>query len=668
MPALRYRQVHLDFHTSEAITGIGAAFDARKFQEALQHGQVDSITVFAKCHHGWHYHPTAVGAQHPHLSFDLLAAQRAAASAIGVRTPVYISAGLDERQAKLNGGWLRRHQDGTVPWAGKLTDAGFHELCMNTPYLDTLVAQARETTRLYGEHGIFLDIVSPRPCWCSTCIKTLVDQGEDPRDLAAVTRLGRKVYLNYVRRINEAIHSERPGVGIFHNGGHIAVGDVELAAANPNHLELESLPTGGWGYDHFPLTVAYARRQTCADGSAKPCLGMTGKFHTSWGEFGGYKHPNALRYEAAATIAQGARVSVGDQLHPSGAIDVATYGLIGSAYAEVAAKEPWVREAQVIAEVAMLSLEACDAGVAGKRRDDASASDQGAARVLLDGHLLFDVVDTKESWDAYRVLVLPDAVPMNAALAARLRAYVAQGGKVLASGTSLLLDGQPVLEVGCRDAGECVHDPDYLRPSAPLAPWGDASFVVYAKARKLELTGGTVLATRDEPYFNRDLAHFCSHQHAPNSGRDGGPAIVAGRDGILCAHPLFAVYQERGTQAVRDLLLRCLRQLLGKPLVVGTLPAAARVFLNRQETERRDVLHLLFAQIAVRGNLWGKPIQIIEDLVPLPPTTLSVRRAAKPSAITLAPQGTALPFTWADGAATFTVPTFECHQMVVLAD
>ena len=25
------------------------------------------------------------------------------------------------------------------------------------------------------------------------------------------------------------------------------------------HLELESLPTGGWGYDHFPLSARYAQ-------------------------------------------------------------------------------------------------------------------------------------------------------------------------------------------------------------------------------------------------------------------------------------------------------------------------------------------------------------------------------------------------------------------------
>jgi hypothetical protein len=63
-------------------------------------------------------------------------------------------------------------------------------------------------------------------------------------------------------------------------------------------------------------------------------LGMTGKFHTTWGEFGGYNHPNSLRYECAAMLAYGAKCSVGDQLHPNGTLAPSTYEIIGEAYRE----------------------------------------------------------------------------------------------------------------------------------------------------------------------------------------------------------------------------------------------------------------------------------------------------------------------------------------------
>ena len=100
---MRFRQVHLDFHTSEHIPDIGKKFDKKQFQDALKLGHVDSITLFSKCHHGWSYHPTKANRIHPGLSFDLLGAQIDAAHEIGVRTPVYISAGFDEKYAHYSG-------------------------------------------------------------------------------------------------------------------------------------------------------------------------------------------------------------------------------------------------------------------------------------------------------------------------------------------------------------------------------------------------------------------------------------------------------------------------------------------------------------------------------------------------------------------------------------
>src|SRR5438034_761106 len=61
MEELAFRQVHLDFHTSGEIPGVGEAFDPDAFVATLQAAGVNSITCFAKCHHGLSYYPTEVG-------------------------------------------------------------------------------------------------------------------------------------------------------------------------------------------------------------------------------------------------------------------------------------------------------------------------------------------------------------------------------------------------------------------------------------------------------------------------------------------------------------------------------------------------------------------------------------------------------------------------------
>src|SRR5690606_21991301 len=46
----------------------------------------------------------------------------------------------------------------------------------------------------------------------------------------------------------------------------------------------------------------------------------------------GFKHADAIKYEAAAMISNGAACNFGDQLHPSGQLDIETYRNIGKAY------------------------------------------------------------------------------------------------------------------------------------------------------------------------------------------------------------------------------------------------------------------------------------------------------------------------------------------------
>jgi hypothetical protein len=193
-------------------------------------------------------------------------------------------------------------------------------------------------------------------------------------------------------------------------------------------------------------------------------LGMTGKFHQTWGEFGGFKRPEALRYECAAMLAFGAKCSIGDQLHPSGAMNPDTYALVGAAYAEVEAKEPWAVGAQNVADIALVSPESLKAvdrpaffGHGG------SPADEGAARMLLEIQAAFDVVDTEADLMRYKVVILPDDVPLEPsdAFARRLAAYLAGGGQLLLSGKSGMTPDASAfaLDLGLTVEGRGAFDP-----------------------------------------------------------------------------------------------------------------------------------------------------------------------------------------------------------------
>ncbi len=652
MNSLPFRQIHLDFHTSGAIEGIGSRFSKEQFQEALKAGHVNSITVFSKCHHGWSYHPTAVNRMHPGLSFDLLKAQLEACAEIGVRAPVYISAGFDEKEVAAHPDWLCWSTPGG-PTPEDLGAAHYHLMCYNTPYLDLLAAQVEEVMRLYNPCEIFLDISAVRVCHCPNCRKEMLERGEDPENPADLRRQGERVYARYCERMAQAVHRYNPDTAIFHNAGNIIRGRRDLAHRD-THLELESLPTGGWGYDHFPMSAAYVR------GLGMDFLGMTGKFHTTWGEFGGFKHPNALRYEAALSIACGAKCSVGDQLHPDGEMNLSTYRLIGAAYAEIEAKEPWCDHVESVADIGVLSTEAVN-GFAG--RD--CHSDIGANRILLEGKYLYDILDLESDFSKYKLLILPDEIRLNAALTERLSDYLAAGGKILATGVSGLKVNADefALPFGAEFLGENPFRPNYYIPKFETVN-GETAYVMYQQGYRIRPeSSATCFALEQDSYFNRTPEHFSSHQHTPNNPDTSAPAAVLTKNTAYLNWKLFSEYAEMGSFHIKELLCYAIDALLDKEKTLTTdLPDRGVTTLMKQEAENRLIHHLLFAYTTNRGQ----KTEVIQDTIPLYNIHASIKSSKAPKEVYLAPSKDPLPYTYENGIISYTIPKLEIHQMVVI--
>ena len=59
------------------------------------------------------------------------------------------------------------------------------------------------------------------------------------------------------------------------------------------HIEVESLPTGGWGYNYLPYVGRLVRS------FGLPMVSQTGRFHRSWGDMA------SLKPEAACVMSVG---------------------------------------------------------------------------------------------------------------------------------------------------------------------------------------------------------------------------------------------------------------------------------------------------------------------------------------------------------------------------
>ena len=228
-PAI-WRQIHLDFHTPPQIENIGERFVAEDFVRVLKGAGVDQINLFAKCHHGYSYHDTAVGERHPGLSFDLLRAQHDACKAAGIKVQIYVSAGWDELAAARNPEWRKLGRDGEViTFNGKVMEGGWLELCFNTLYLDYLCAQIEEVATLFPDcDGLWLDIIHQDNCYCPRCVSAMSEAGLDPSDAASAALQMRETRQLYLERSTAAARKINPAMPVFHNMGHSPRGDRSI--------------------------------------------------------------------------------------------------------------------------------------------------------------------------------------------------------------------------------------------------------------------------------------------------------------------------------------------------------------------------------------------------------------------------------------------------------
>ena len=682
MHKLRFRQIHLDFHNSPFIPDIGKKFDKKLWQERLQMAHADSITCCSCCHHGLSYHPTQVGRQHPGLNgFNLLRAQMDAAHEIGVNVPIYISAGASDHAAEMHPEWRTIVSDFPLAYLGGWTSSplipGFRTLCFNTPYLDYLADLIREAVRLFPEaDGVFFDIVSQQPCCCKWCMKSMKELGFDPLKDEERVAHAKLVLQKYYERATEATRSLRSDMPVFHNSGDVPIGSREILPYF-SHLELESLPTGGWGYDHYPMTAAYCRNL------GLDFLGMTGKFHQAWGEFGGFKHPNALEYECAAMLANNSKCSIGDQLHPSGVLDLTMCRNVGAAYSKVEKKEPFCRDAISGATTTLLCAppdsKSSFIGIPalGKARN----ANNGAGRFLLESHLPFDIVD--DDMDFYgNLLIVANESPRPRATLEKINDFIRRGGKVVMTGSSIFAEGEedhPVIEVEGKVGPMSEYCPDYILPPKCIASFIETPFLMHLSSRRFTTSPEKSLGDVYDPYFNRTYEHYSSHAAAPyKPEKSGFSAGVIGKSVLYFAHPVFSLYYLTGMVCLKEFMFNALKLFAADRLQVLTqnLPSGGRLTLMHQIEQRRYIAHFLYATTPLRGvpqetelpnyQHEAKPVEVIEELLPLYGVQAQVRIPKTVKSVRLQPENRVIPFQQKDDVVIFEIAQFTCHAMAVI--
>ena len=491
---------------------------------------------------------------------------------------------------------------------------------------------------------MFFDIYHDHACYCETCLRRLESEGVDLDDTYAVTYSYTMAIREHMKEIREVIAETHPEATVYFNSAtHVddTIRFRERLFDMNTQQELEDLPTTWGGYDKLPIEAKFH----LGDGSR--VLAMSGKFHKSWGEFGGFKHPDAMKYEAAAMIANGAACNFGDHLHPSGELDIETYRSLGEAFRYVEEIEAYGPGGVPFSRLGIwLTLD--------------RPADYGTANILLELQQDF-VIANEANLDSLSALILPSRPSLTEAQAAHISKWVEKGGKLIVfGGGALSADGSRFLiDVGAEVLGPSEYHFDYTVVKPEIGDGLVATpFLNYEAGLRTQLTTGESLGAIREPYFNRTYKTYSGHQNTPFRLEDSPyPAIVRQGNVIFFAHALDRLYYTHAVRLHRDVVQNALDLLEYEPAVaVSGLGSCGRLFVLHQPQEHRYVAHLLYSPALQRGE-----VKVIEDFPLVDLAKLQINLPEEITEVFTVPGKVAL-----RPSSEIAVPPFRMHTAIVL--
>ena len=749
-----FRKLHLDYHQPPWMPGVAAQVTpelARQQAGMFRESGVEAVEFFAHDHHGYCFFPAdPPGRPHPGLGSDYVGNMTAALKAEGLRTIAYLNVYTNVWLKDEHPDWVLRTPDGARIGGGWLQFEGSF-MCPSSPYLrEYFLPLLGQLVRRYDLDVIWLDAgiwLADTLCHCDYCraayrtdtgrelpqgwpspatrpsdVKkwaqhsppqaqrwTLSDvDGEDENWLAWTTwRLGQVP--PYLKAIRETLDNVRPGILFTDNSSgrftlpQPLVEDGRLARwLRPAELGIDfaSSDPVPWGGNH-EIILSREGRYHATSGLAFDF--MNERFH-KWGEWQ-LRATTDFELEFATILAVGGRCFFADQPYPDGTLEPAIYAELRRAYDFVAQREPFVRDAEMVPDVALLASAPSqlfgplgsgrnpgrvDYGLVGgdhaARRTDRIDGAHLALTELGIQTLLYDEPTLRERLADQTAVIVAEQPLLEEATLDALARYVEDGGSLLVTGRSGWWDEAgrartdarlyDLLGLRVRDVYPApVH---YVRtraafrgdaalPDIPLQCWGTAVAVEPVEAAVLaDLLGPLPAVWRDGVQDEAHWQHYTTMGACPPDKEVLGPAVTVRRYGkgfaFFSAVDPFAAYRHEGHHLARLFITRLMA--LVAPVERRRLSAEKplNVELSLQRQGERLIVHLLnYTGQKRAGNLAH-----VEELIPVRDILLRVQTGDCPKQVILQPGDTPLPYDFAAGVTTVVVPELHIHAMVVI--
>lgn len=554
-----------DNHTHRENPDVGKDFDAEYFVGQVERCGVDYLAVHARCNQGYTYYNSKLGTRHPSLTYDMFGELAKVCQKKNITLGAYFNGGISTMEAIAHPDWRTFRFPGTESSAAGTPHSV--SMCYNSPYRQHLLDMIKEVLTNYPVKGIFIDCLLPYPCVCPICTKMMKERGFEPSDKEQVIEFQRQSVLSLCSDIGAVVNACVEEPILFFNGPFFGpVKNIDTI------FDCECLPTGGWGYECLPI-LAHSTRNI-AEG--KQILNMTGRFY-AWGDFGGLRPAESLKYDLFYGLAHGMRPNIGGHTHPRGDREEAVFDRICEVYSELQKYDEHYENAKNLTDAAIIFPQE---GQSFRLANPLIS----ATRMLDELKVQFDILfaDCDKSWLDYKLIVLPEKVGITPEMERKLKEYIACGGKVFACGAEAA--EKFGAEFGIEYAGDSNLNPVYFKMRDRFGANVDDMFTsLYAPACKAFVKDAEVVAMLVKPYYNKGWNGQYEMFYTPPEKETEMPFITVKGNCVWCAGDLFTGYFTRGALHLREILKNILFELHSDMLFVnGNLPAFVRATVTEQ--------------------------------------------------------------------------------------
>ncbi len=664
----------VDMHIPDWNPAFLQEFSPENYAEMMALAGVDTAEIYAGSCLGLCNWPTQTGYRHANTADrDILGQTVAACRKKGLNVVIYLN--VWNRKA------YEEHPEWRIVRLGNRDTWRMGICCPNTPYREFFLNLLDELNRGYDCDGLWIDMIGwfHDVCYCPDCrrrFRSETGYSELPEQIDwddpvwnTFQSCRMRWMEEFARDIRTQIKTVTPQRSLTLQCSSLLAG--WFGGLNMGFLQqIDYLAADCYGDYYEQSAICKLFRALSVhrpiEFMVSRCEKLT--FHTT------SRSQEDLETRGYASLANQAAFTLIDAIDPSGGLNRKFYDRVSELnrnlrhYADriLPDAEPWADVAIYFSPESMMKIDGKTAAVKDSRATITEFNPLiNLVRILVERHLTFTFASSRDLDDLlrYPVLILSDCSHLADDECEAIRQYVAEGGRLYASGPTSLYDStlgrlsdfRLADLFGCH-AGNGFSEPlTYLEPVEHILPL-EAPVQLSRPQVMLEPGTGTTLATLTRAICQtEETVHFGSVLSNPPGEKMSAPALIHNRFGkgevLYCG----GVIEEERFHYHRQLLADLIRKLLnGRQVLYTNAPECVEITVFESRQKKQLILSLL--------NSAGDRPPVLHDIsVRLP---LSEDYRVK-SAVE-APHGAPVEFSRNDDSVSVSIGTLNKFTMLIL--